>query len=90
MSDRHPRPAVSHPETIGHALACYREARGWFREQLADWLGVSPTGLAALAIQPRPNPAAPAFTERARRGGRGPGRGSVTEAGRRGPPRPRR
>ena len=55
--------AESDPATIGHALARYRAARGWSRARLAEWLGVTPTGLAALAIQPRPDPAAPTFAD---------------------------
>ena len=49
--------AEQDPTTIGHALARYRDARGWSRDELAAWLGVDPNRLAALAIQPRPDPA---------------------------------
>ena len=39
---------------IGHALARFREARGWSRDELAGWLGVTADGLAAIALEPLP------------------------------------
>ena len=46
--------AEARSTTIGHALARSREARGWSRDELADWLGVTPPGLAAIALEPMP------------------------------------
>ena len=50
--------AEARPGTIGHALARYREDRGWTRADLADWLGVTTTTLAAMALEPVPRPEA--------------------------------
>ena len=35
--------------------------------RLAAWLGVTPNGLAALALELRPDPTTPAFTNQVRR-----------------------
>jgi len=45
--------AEQNPALIGSALAAYRESRGWSREQLAEWLGLSADGLAGLALEVR-------------------------------------
>ena len=49
--------AEQDPATIGHALARCRESRDWSREQLAEWLGLTPTGLAAIAVEKLPREA---------------------------------
>ena len=54
------------PAYVAHALAASRERIGADREGLAQWLGIAPDRLAALAIQPRPDPAAPTFTDQVR------------------------
>ena len=36
------------------ALGRYREARGWTRDELDEWLGVSATGLAAMSLESMP------------------------------------
>ena len=59
-SDRQIRQAALDAEsrsgTIGHALARYREARGWSRDELAAWLGVTVDGLAAISVELVPPP----------------------------------
>ena len=66
------------PGTIAHALVTARRQLVTDHAGLAAWLGVTPTRLAALAIQPRPDPAAPTFAdevwELAERFGAEPGR----------------
>ena len=63
---------------IAHALASYRERLGFDQAGLAQWLGVGPNQLAALAIKPRPDPSTPAFADEvqtlAERYGADPGR----------------
>ena len=51
---------------ITHARADCRERIGADRDGLAQWLGVSTGRLAGLAIQPRPDPAAPSFADNVR------------------------
>ena len=48
----HAQPTKSRPGTIGHALPRYREAGDWTRDELAEWLGVSLDGLAAIMVEP--------------------------------------
>ncbi len=48
---------------IAHALASYRERLGYDQAGLAQWLGVGPNQLAALAIRPRPDPSSPTFAD---------------------------
>ena len=66
------------PTTIAHVLLAARRQLGYDHVQLARWLGITPDRLAALAILPRPDPAAPTFAERigelADRYGADPGR----------------
>jgi hypothetical protein len=38
----------------GYVLGAFRRQRGWSREQLADWLGISPDDYARLATLRRP------------------------------------
>ena len=41
-------------DRVGYVLAAFRLRRGWSRELLADWLGISADDLARLAIEARP------------------------------------
>lgn len=41
-------------ETIGHALAEYRQSRGWSQDDLAAFLGLTLRQLASLAAEIRP------------------------------------
>jgi hypothetical protein len=42
------------PEKIGHALAGYRKRQGWMHEDLASFLGLTRSQLAALSAECRP------------------------------------
>jgi len=39
---------------IGDVIARYHDARGWSRDELAGWLCVSATGLAAMSLESMP------------------------------------
>ena len=81
-SDRQLRQAMlaaeRDPGTIAHALLLARRQLGYDHAELARWLGITTDRLAALALEPRPGPAAPAFVDQvrelARRYGADPGR----------------
>ncbi len=81
-SDRQLRQAAlaaeQDPYYVGHALAAYRERIGADHAGLATWLHVTPSQLAALAIQPRPDPSGATFADQIRhlaeRFGADPGR----------------
>jgi hypothetical protein len=47
------------PSFVGHALAAWCRSRGWERSDLADWLGISTTALAALALEHIADPGYP-------------------------------
>ena len=47
--------AEQDPEKIGHALADYRKRRGWTHEDLAAFLGLALSQLAALSDERRPH-----------------------------------
>jgi hypothetical protein len=46
--------AEQDPETVGRALAGYRQRQGWTYEDLAAFLGLTLRQLAALAVELRP------------------------------------
>lgn len=46
--------AEQDPEKIGHALADYRKRQGWTHEELARFLGLTRSQLAALSAEYRP------------------------------------
>ena len=48
------RHAEQDSDRIGFVLAAFRSQRGWSREQLADWLGITPDDFARLATEIRP------------------------------------
>src|SRR5215218_6913607 len=47
--------AEQDPERIGHALAGYRKRQGWTHEDLARFLGLTRSQLAALSAECRPH-----------------------------------
>ena len=70
-SDRQLRQAAlaaeQDPALAASALAARRAALVTDHAGLATWLGVTPNGLAAIGLEPRPDPSAPAFADRVRR-----------------------
>ena len=54
------------PGTIAHALVTARRQLVTDHAGLASWLGLDADRLAALALEPRPDPAAPAFADQVR------------------------
>lgn len=44
------------PERVGYTFAAWCRGYGWARSDLADWLGVTTSQLAALALERRPLP----------------------------------
>lgn len=59
--------AEQDPHYVAHALADARARLMADHAGLATWLHVTPSQLAALAIQPRPDPSAPTFVEQVQR-----------------------
>lgn len=72
-----PTPSLD-PTTVARALADARARLVADRAGLASWLGIGPDQLAALSLEPRPNPSAPTFADQVRaladRYGADPGR----------------
>ncbi len=70
-SDRQLRQAAlaaeQDPRTIAHAVPTARRQLGYDRAGLASWLGIDADQLAALALEPRPDPSAPTFEDQVRR-----------------------
>ena len=55
------------PTTIAHALVTARHQRVTDHAGLASWLGIDADRLAALALEPRPDPSAPNFPDQVAR-----------------------
>ena len=70
-SDRQLRQAAlaaeGDPGTIAHALVTARRQLVTDHAGLASWLRINADRLAALALEPRPDPSAPAFADQVRR-----------------------
>ena len=55
------------PGTVAHALLIARRQLGYDHAELANWLGIGTDRLAALALEPQPDPSAPTLADWVRR-----------------------